>query len=67
MSDLRGNFRHGDMKLGNSGKIMSAIIVAAAIGAAVTYAYAGGMSHSPVKQRVVSSDLPSPTPPGQRQ
>jgi hypothetical protein len=64
MSDLRGDFPQGKTDPGNTAKIVSAVILVAAIGAAGAYAYKTGILHMPVKQAVASNELPSPTPPG---
>lgn len=64
MSDLRGTNTPEEMGIGNIGKIIAAIIVVLAIGAAGAYTYEMGMWKMP-HQIVASNELPSPTPPGQ--
>lgn len=64
MSDLRGSNTPEEMGTGSIGKIIAAIIVVLAVGAAGVYTYEMGMWKMP-KQIVASNELPSPTPPGQ--
>jgi hypothetical protein len=63
MSDLRGNNTPPEMSLGSTGKIVGALIVVLAVGAAGAYSYKTGVWTLPPRQKVADSQLPSPSPP----
>jgi len=59
MNDLRGSRAPGEMRFGAGGKIVAALVVIAAIGAAATYGYETGQFRVSPKPAVSDSDLPT--------
>jgi hypothetical protein len=66
MSDLRGNSAPGEVDFGSTGKIIAAVVVMLAIGAAGTYTYETGGFRPAHNSVVADKDLPSPSAPASR-
>jgi hypothetical protein len=62
MDDLRGRNAPAETRLGSTGKIIAATVLAVAICGIGTYTYETGMWKSHPKQVVADSQLPSPSP-----
>jgi hypothetical protein len=60
MNDLRRN--HSSVRIGNWGKVISALVVASAVSIVSIYGHETGIWKSPHRQIVGSEELPSPAP-----
>jgi hypothetical protein len=65
MSDLRGSGAPKEFRFGSAGKIVGAVVVICAVGAAGAYIYKS-MPPPAAKQHVTNDELPTTAPPSQQ-